>query len=73
MLLPLLSHGPAFVPFSSPIPTLPKPSCVCFSIVLCVMGVCTMPGAPADSRRESWLKWNLKGELGEMIQVDMKD
>lgn len=32
-----------------------------------------MPGAPADPRRESWLKWNLKGELGEMIQVDMKD
>lgn len=32
-----------------------------------------MPGAPAGPRRESWLKWSMKGELGEMIQVDTKD
>lgn len=43
------------------------------SVVLCVMGVCTVPDAPADSRKESGLKWSLRGELGEMIRVDMED
>lgn len=63
----LLSRDPACVPlakFHAP----PNPSCVCFSILLCVMGVYSTPRAPADPRRESGLKWSLRGELGEMTQ-----
>lgn len=52
---------------------LPQPSCVCFSILLCGMGGGAVPGAPADPRRESWLQWSMRGELGKLIQVDTKD